>query len=32
MRILCLGLLMGWLAFAADATGKWTAAFDTQIG
>ncbi len=32
MRTLCLGLLMSWLALAADATGKWTAVFDTQIG
>ena len=32
MRVMMLGLWIGWLALAAEATGKWKAEFDTQIG
>ncbi len=32
MKTICLAFLMSWLALVADATGKWTAVFDTQIG
>ena len=32
MRVVMMGLLIGWLSLAAEATGKWKAEFDTQIG
>ena len=32
MRVMMMGLLIGWLALAAEATGKWKAEFETQIG
>ena len=32
MRVMMLGLLIGWMALAAEAAGKWKAEFDTQIG
>ena len=32
MRVMMLGLLIGWMALAAEATGKWKAEFETQIG
>ena len=32
MRAMMLGLLIGWQALAAEATGKWKAEFETQIG
>ncbi len=32
MRAVMMGLLIGWLALAAEATGKWKAEFETQIG
>ena len=32
MRVTMMGLLIGWMALAGEATGKWKAEFDTQIG
>ena len=32
MRVMMRGLLIGWMALAAEATGKWKAEFETQIG